>query len=79
MHRLQSVFREVFNNDDLVLRSEMTAADIPAWDSLTNINLIIATEMAFGVRLKPREINALANVGTMVELLGRAMEARARR
>ncbi len=79
MARLQAVFREVFDSDDLVLRPDMTAADIPAWDSMTNINLIIATEIAFGIRLKPREINALANVGDMVAHVSRAMEACARR
>jgi acyl carrier protein len=79
MERLQSVFRDVFNDDAIVLRPDMTAADIPAWDSLSNINLIIASEIAFGVRLKPREINALANVGDMVAHLGRAMEAGLRR
>jgi acyl carrier protein len=77
MERLQAVFRDVFDNDDLVLRPEMTAADIPAWDSLTNINLIIASELAFSVRLKPREINAFANVGDMVAHLSRAMKNKA--
>jgi acyl carrier protein len=79
MDRLQAVFRDVFNDDALVLRPEMSAADIPGWDSLSNVLLIIAIETTFRIRLKPREINALSNVGDMMALVCRARQAGMRR
>ncbi|MDP6304628.1 MAG: acyl carrier protein [Alphaproteobacteria bacterium] len=41
------------------------------WDSLNQIKLIIGCEKAFDIRLKPREINGLQNVGEMVDHLVR--------
>lgn len=78
MATLQTVFREVFDDDTIVLRPETTSADIPGWDSLNQIKLIIASERAFGIRLKPREINALANVSEMTDHLCRALEKKSR-
>ena len=42
--RLTPIFRDVFNNDALVVSEGMTADDVPTWDSLSNINMIIAVE-----------------------------------
>jgi acyl carrier protein len=66
---LQKVFRDEFGQPDLVLKPEMTAADVEGWDSHKQIELILACEDAFGVRLKPREVNALKSVGEMARHL----------
>lgn len=66
---LTGVFREVFDEEGLVLTLETTADDIEEWDSLNQIKLIIGCEKAFDIRLKPREINGLQNVGEMVDHL----------
>jgi acyl carrier protein len=59
----------------IVLRPNTTAADIPGWDSLNQIKIIISCERALGVRLKPREINALENVDEMVDHLMATLRA----
>ena len=74
MAKLQTVFRDVFDDETIVLRPETSAADIPEWDSLNQIKIILACERAFAIRLKPREINALENVDEMVGHLSRAIE-----
>ena len=68
---LTEVFREVFDEEGLVPTLETTADDIEEWDSLNQIKLIISCEKAFDIRLKPREINGLQNVGEMVDHLVR--------
>jgi acyl carrier protein len=73
--RLQGVFRDVFDDDAIVLRPNTTAADIPGWDSLNQIKIIISCERALGIRLKPREINALENVDDMVDHLMKTLRA----
>ena len=78
MAKLQTVFRDIFDDDTILLHPEMTSADIPAWDSLNQIKIIIGSEQAFGIRLKPREINALENVDEMVDHLCKALEKRGR-
>jgi len=63
--KLTRVFREVFDDDTLVLTDEMTADDVDAWDSLSHVNLMIAIEIAFGIEFKQNEIQSFANVGEL--------------
>jgi acyl carrier protein len=63
--KLTSVFREVFDDDSLVLSDEMTADDLDAWDSLSHVNLIIAVELAFDIEFKHSEVQSFANVGEL--------------
>ena len=68
---LQDIFRKEFGRNDLILKPSMTANDIAGWDSHKHIEIILACEDAFHVRLKPREINALKSVGEMAEHLAK--------
>ena len=63
--RLQQVFRDVFNNDSLVLRDEMTSRDIAGWDSLAHINLMFSIESAFGMQFIGNELAELNNIGEL--------------
>lgn len=65
--RLDEVFRDVFDEDDIVLRPELTAKDVEGWDSLTHIRLLLSVERAFGVKFPASEIGTLNNVGDLVE------------
>jgi acyl carrier protein len=69
--RLTPIFRDVFNDDALVINQGMTAADVPTWDSLSNINMIIAVEKAFGVKFSIKDVRNLKNVGELLELIKR--------
>lgn len=72
---LTTVFRDVFDDESLALTRDTTAEDIDEWDSLNQIKLILACEKAFSVKLKPRDINTLANVGEMVDHLAKVINA----
>jgi acyl carrier protein len=69
--RLTPIFRDVFNNDALVVSEGMTAADVPTWDSLSNINMIVAVEKAFGVKFSIKDVRSLKNVGELLALIKR--------
>ena len=69
--RLTPIFRDVFNDDALVVSEGMTAADVPTWDSLSNINMIVAVEKAFGVKFSIKDVRALKNVGELLALIKR--------
>jgi acyl carrier protein len=70
-HKLNQVFRDVFNDDNIEIFDAMTAADIDEWDSVTHITLVLAVEKEFGVRLNAAEVGKLDNVGAMIKLLAR--------
>lgn len=67
--RLNNVFQEVFDDDEIEIFEEMTANDIDEWDSLAHITLIVATEKEFGLRLNAAEVGKLKNVGEMLTIL----------
>jgi acyl carrier protein len=67
--KLTEIFREVFADDALVLKPETTAADVPGWDSLAHISLMLSVQRAFRVRLSAAATSQLQNVGALMELL----------
>jgi acyl carrier protein len=60
---LLSIFRDLFDDENIMLSPDMTADDIDGWDSLTHINLIVVIEAHFGIKFKTAEIEAMHNVG----------------
>jgi acyl carrier protein len=67
--RLTEVFRDVFDEDDLVLRPEMTADDVSDWDSLSHIRLVLAVSKAFNIKFTAAEVSRLKNVGEFADLI----------
>jgi acyl carrier protein len=67
--KLNKIFREVFDDDNLVVRAQTSAADIPDWDSVNHIRLIVSIESEFRVRFAVNEIEQLKDVGDLVKLL----------
>jgi len=66
---LQEIFRETFDDDDLVIERSTSASDIEDWDSLAQINLIGACEKAFKLKFSIEEIVVLEDVGGMLDLI----------
>jgi acyl carrier protein len=66
---LTEIFRDVFDDPDIVPTPEMSAADVPEWDSFNHVNLIVAAELRFGVKFRPGEIEGLRNVGDFAGLI----------
>ena len=67
--RLQTVFRDVFDDDDIVINAGTTADDILDWDSLAHVSLIVAIEREFSVRFSPAEVNDLPDVGALMRVI----------
>lgn len=66
---LTGIFRDIFFDDDLVLHDDMTADDVEDWTSLTHINLILAVEEAFEIKIRSNEIEKLTDVRALVDLI----------
>ena len=67
--RLNEVFRDVFDNEDITVSDSTTADDIEEWDSLEHISLIAAVEKAFKMRFTMKEVSGMKNVGEMINIL----------
>lgn len=66
---LERVFRDVFGDETIVLTPDMTAADVPGWDSLGHINLMFSLEERFGVQFEGNQLAEFANVGELERFL----------
>lgn len=69
MAALTPIFREVFEDDSLVLQEETTAADVDGWDSVEHFNLISEIEKKFHMRFQMREVSGMKNVGELAEIV----------
>jgi acyl carrier protein len=67
--QLNEIFVDVFDDDSLVLKPEITADDVDGWDSLSHIRLVISVEKAFGLKFSASEVGRLKNVGEFVDLI----------
>ncbi|MDO4944695.1 MAG: acyl carrier protein [Ruminococcus sp.] len=67
--RLTEVFRDVFDDEDIVISAATTADDIEDWDSIEHITLIGAVEDEFGMRFKMGEVSGMHNVGEMISII----------
>lgn len=69
MEKLNEIFCEVFDDEELIIKPEMTSNDIDGWDSLSHINLVLAVESRFNVRFSQKELLSFKNVGDMLRCI----------
>lgn len=67
--KLQEIFRDLFEEEDLIITKEMTADDIEEWDSLSHIQLIAMVQDEFKINFSISEIMSLDNVGDFIQLI----------
>jgi len=66
LEKLTAIFREVFDDEDIVIGPETTANDIEGWDSLSHVNLIVAVEARFNIRFNKKELLTFRHVGDLL-------------
>ncbi|MFR1831751.1 MAG: acyl carrier protein [Lachnospiraceae bacterium] len=67
--KLDQVFQDVFDDEDIHVEDATTAEDIEDWDSLEHINLIVAVEHAFGIKFTMGQVTKMKNVGEMADII----------
>ena len=65
--KLTVIFRDVMDNDDIVLEESTSAEDIEEWDSLAHVQLIEKIEAVFGVRFSAKEMTSWDELGELVD------------
>jgi acyl carrier protein len=69
MAELVNVFRTVFDDPEIVVTEATTAEDVPGWDSMTHIALIVEAECRFGITFAAAELDGLRRVGDLARLI----------
>ncbi|MBR5660190.1 MAG: acyl carrier protein [Bacteroidales bacterium] len=64
---VQDIFRDILDDEEIVLADSTTAEDVEGWDSLTHIQLIVAIEKQFKIKFTSKEILSWRNIGEMLD------------
>lgn len=67
--RLNTVFRDVFDDSSITVSEQTTADDIEDWDSLEHINLMSAVEQEFSIKFTMGQVVTMKNVGEMADII----------
>lgn len=65
--KLTEIFRDVMDNEYIVLNEDTTAEDIEEWDSLAHVQLTEKIEGIFGIRFSAKEMSSWDDVGEFVD------------
>lgn len=69
LSRVNEIFKDAFDREDLRIGYETTAADVEGWDSLMQMNLIEMIEDDFDIRFSMEEVINMQNVGAMLDVI----------
>jgi acyl carrier protein len=67
--RMADIFEDVFDEDSIEVKPELSAKDVDGWDSLTHVRLLLTIEKTFKIKFSTSEIGNLENVGALVKLI----------
>jgi acyl carrier protein len=73
---VSEIIRDVLDLPDLVVTTATSAENVEGWDSFNHINIVVAVEAHFRVKIHTAEIEELKNVGELVDLVGQKLDAR---
>tara|TARA_B100000768_G_C11183862_1_gene334175 strand:- start:675 stop:911 length:237 start_codon:yes stop_codon:yes gene_type:complete len=69
LKKVNEIFIDTLDDEDIVILEESSADDVEDWDSLTHIQLVVATEKSFSIRFTSQEIQSWKNVGEMIDCI----------
>ena len=69
LNAVQDIFRDIFDDQTLVIENSTNSEDIDDWDSMNHINLVSAIEKKFSIRFALGELQTLNDVGSMIDLM----------
>lgn len=69
LKKLEEIFQDVFDDNSLELSEEMMSDDIEEWDSLHQINILVAAQDEFNIKLAISDTKHLENIGALVDLI----------
>ena len=69
LEKIQPLFRDIFDDDNLTVTEQTIAADVEDWDSFALMQIVIAIEEMFGIKFSTDEVTGFKNVGDVVKAI----------
>ncbi len=67
------ILRDIFDDDELIVTEETCSDDVEDWDSLEQINILVAIQERFGIQFSLDDVKGLENVGETLDLIERKL------
>ena len=74
--KLAEIMRDLFEDYSGPITLTTAAKDVPDWDSLAHVKLMVQVERAFGIRFEAREVSQPQNVGELVSMIDQKLAAK---
>jgi acyl carrier protein len=74
LEKLTPIFKDVFDNDALILSESSDSKSIANWDSLANVKLLVTVERNLKLRFRTSDITGLGDVGELISLIQRVQQ-----
>jgi acyl carrier protein len=69
LEKVSGIIQDIIGDYDIVLTPESSAEDVPEWDSMNHINIVVGIELAFGIKFHMAELEEAKNIGGLIELI----------
>jgi len=66
---VQNIFKNIFNNSDMIITYTTNSDELENWDSLNHINLMSAVEKEFNIKFALGELMELKSVEKIINLI----------
>ncbi len=76
LSQVRGIIADVLDQPDLKVDRQTSADNVEDWDSFNHINIVVAVEARFGIKFHTADIEELRNVGELVDLIERKLQAR---
>ena len=71
LSKLQDIFRDILDDENIVLENETTADDIDGWDSLSHIQIVHEVESEFGINFTAYEISSWIDIEELIDCIAK--------
>jgi acyl carrier protein len=68
MQKMTTIIRDLFDDYEGPITRDLSARDVPQWDSLANVQFVVLVEQAFGIRFHTREVGQFKNIGELLDM-----------
>lgn len=69
LEKIQPIFRDIFDDETIMVTETTTAADVEDWDSFAQMQIVMGIEQMFGIKFSTDEVTGFKNVGDVVRII----------
>lgn len=66
---IEEIVRRILENETIKLTNQITINQVPGWDSLNHIRIIIAIENKFKMKYTAEEIRTIQDIGKLCDIV----------